>query len=306
MFGYLSEWDKSLESFEKDIEASLKGEVRSWIPYAQMFCERVFKLFNNRERYFAPYGNKLTLGSFLHDDGFCADFTRKTLFKNYSGIKEINDAANEIKHKGIPSNVSESETHRFLVALHDLSLKAYNYLEQASFTENYDPAYFKKIMEQKDKDIEETIQYADSIIHKKNEIIIELLDALDVMNDFSNEDIESINELKTKVEYYEKCMKLYNGLVDKLYQGSLHCMNKLRGVKSDDEFDYDEFDELISELFEKSKEKSWHEFLCPSEDSTGEIQYDYSRDKMGPIRRESYEYSDEVSIDDVEGDYYLS
>ncbi len=118
MFDFLSNWDRSLESFEKDIEASLMGEVKSWIAYAQIFCERVVKLYNNKERYFAPYGIKLTLGSFLHDEGFCAEFTKKTGFKNYNGIKDINDAANEIKHKGIPCNTTESQTHVFLECIH--------------------------------------------------------------------------------------------------------------------------------------------------------------------------------------------
>lgn len=303
MFDFLSLWDRPLESFEKDIESSLRGEVRSWITHAQIFCERVFKLYNKRERYFSLNSSKLTLGSFLNDQGFRADFSKKTGFRNFNDLKDINEASNEIKHMGVPFNLTESQTQKILQSIHDLSLKSYNYLENGGVTEKYDSQYFKTLMDQKDHDTDLTIQYADEIIQKKNELIRELMDDLDVMNEFSSEDIEELNRLKPRVERCEKSVMVLDKVVDILFQGSVHCLNRILDLKDSNDFDFDEFNQFITDMYDKPSEKAWHEFICRENITDESSDGGHS---SATLRRRDYEYSDDFNIDDVDGDYYLS
>ena len=304
MFEFLSLWDGPLESFERDIESSLRGEVRSWITHAQIFCERVFKLYNKKERYFSLNNSKLTLGSFLNDQGFCADFSKKTGFRNFNDLKDINEASNEIKHMGVPFNLTETQTQRILQSIHDLSVKSYNYLEKGECTEKYDSQYFKSIMAQKDRDIEQTIQYADEVIQKKNELIRKLMDDLDVMNEFSTEDIEKLNQLKPKAEQYEKSVIILDKVIDILFQGSLHCLNRILELDKGDNFDFSGFNQFITDMYDKPEGKAWHEFIC-HENLSNKSNNDNKRCAPS-VRRMDGEYSGEFNIDDVEGDYYLS
>lgn len=69
MFNFLENWDPILVDFKRDIDGLIKEEIWLWAVALQTYCERLMKLFNDKEKiYFND--EKITFGICLNDQYF--------------------------------------------------------------------------------------------------------------------------------------------------------------------------------------------------------------------------------------------
>lgn len=298
MFEFLNDWDDSLSSFEKDIELSIKGEVKSWVTHAQIFCERVFKIYNRAERFFSGR-DKITLGSFLNDDGFCKDFMKKTGFRNFNEIDDINILANSIKHNGNQQIINGNTMQKLLQSMHLLALKTYNYLEKKDVEETFDALYFVKLSEEKDNALEEIIAYADNLIIEKNKLIIQLNEDLEVMNQFSREDIkkQALNEKHLK--HYIRESKVQNEVIRILMSEVNKYFEQMSDIDKE-KYRGKEIEDFMDFINGKEDTVSWFDYLKLEKDKNSNEQREYKVEAFS----NGYEDCYDVNPDDMSSSYF--
>lgn len=256
MFDFLSEWDERLFSFERDIELSIKYNGNSWVTNSQFFCERVMKLYNNEVRCFGP-SRQLTLGYFLSDAFFCADYQKRTTFNQWESLSMLNRLSNDIKHNGNIPVVSEKDITDIMWSIHSLAVKTYNYLMHKTLNEKFDDNYFRELKESQDNDINDIVTYADLQLARKNEEIASLLDDLSIMDSFAKED-QKINK---KMEAENNVLKSNNRMYGIMFEQLLSAAKV--AVESKDEND---LADLIYFFNQKPSNMPWDVFFKRKKD----------------------------------------
>lgn len=214
MFKFLDNWDPILVDFKRDIDGVIKGEIRLWAVAMQTYCERLIKLFNNKEKIYSD-DEKITFGTCLNDSYFKRVFQEKTGFHDFNSLHRLNEYGNKRKHDASTEDIEKEEIREWLKRLHTLSLKTFNYLQNQDYYEEFNDEELEKLLLSSEEEFFDVIDYADDIISRKNEIILKLEDDYLELLSLVIGDTEEIISYKKFINELEKSNLLCNrSLID--------------------------------------------------------------------------------------------
>ena len=240
-----------MADFKKDIDGVIKGEVRLWTVAMQTYCERLMKLFNNKEKIYID-DEKITLGSCLNDSYFKEKFQEKTGFQDFNSLRRLNNYGNTRKHNTSNDAIEKKEIKEWLRRIHTLSIKTYNYLNDQNYQEDFNEKEVDKLLLTIEEEFFDVIDYADNIINRKNEVILNLESEYQDLVAIIKDDTEVILEYKKMINKLKRAnikknkiimnyKILYNMFEEYIDLNRLknYCVDDIMGniIKSDHKFD---------------------------------------------------------------------
>lgn len=209
------------------------------------------KLFNNKEKIYID-DEKITLGSCLNDSYFKEKFQEKTGFQDFNSLRRLNNYGNTRKHNTSNDAIEKEEIKEWLKRIHTLSIKTYNYLNDQNYQEDFNEKEVDKLLLTTEEEFFDVIDYADNIINRKNEVILNLENEYQDLVAIIKDDTEVILEYEKMIKKLKranikknKIIKNYK-ILSNMFEEYIdlnrlknYCVDDIMGniISSDHEFD---------------------------------------------------------------------